>query len=322
MPKIKYQEQKFRHASLVLIQKCEAILQKYHAAGYDMTLRQLYYQLVAADEIPNKKESYDNLGVLVTNARLGGYLDWSMLVDRTRGLRGIGHYENPEERIKYAAYGYAIDKWKYQKYRPEVWIEKEALAGVFSRICNELDVPYFSCKGYSSASSMWGAGMRFRNYQHEGKRPVIFHFGDHDPSGIDMTRDITERLELFMGGVEVDRLALTMEQVEEYQPPPNPTKILDSRAAGYIDIYGHESWELDALDPDTLADLVRAAVLNIRDEDKWAGAVAEEQRGERMLHTIADNFNTIETFIEDEGLKPNSDDYADDESDIEDDDDE
>jgi hypothetical protein len=214
MPKIKYQEQKFRHGSLVLIQKCEDILQKYHAAGYDMTLRQLYYQLVAADEIPNKKESYDNLGALVTNARLGGYLDWKMLVDRTRGLRGIAHYDNPQERIKYAAYGYAIDKWKYQDHRPEVWIEKEALAGVFDRICSELDVPYFSCKGYSSASSMWGAAMRFNRYQREGKTPVIFHFGDHDPSGIDMTRDIGDRLALFMGGVEVQQASSEHEQVE------------------------------------------------------------------------------------------------------------
>jgi hypothetical protein len=305
MPKIKYQEQKFRHGSLVLIQKCEDILQKYHAAGYDMTLRQLYYQLVAADEIPNKKESYDNLGALVTNARLGGYLDWKMLVDRTRGLRGIAHYDNPQERIKYAAYGYAIDKWKYQDHRPEVWIEKEALAGVFDRICGELDVPYFSCKGYSSASSMWGAAMRFKGYQREGKTPVIFHFGDHDPSGIDMTRDILDRIEIFMGGVEVDRLALNMEQVEMYNPPPNPTKITDSRAKNYIEIYGHESWELDALDPDTLAGLVRNAIMGIRDEGKWQEAVDEEQHGERMLHTIADNFEQIETFIEDENLKPN-----------------
>lgn len=306
MPKIKYQEKKFRHSSLVLIAKCEDILNRYHDAGYDMTLRQLYYQLVAADEIPNKKESYDNLGSLITDARLAGYLDWEMMVDRTRGLRGIAHYENPQERVKFAAYGYAIDKWKYQQFRPEVWIEKEALAGVFQRICNELDVPYFSCKGYSSASAMWRAAQRFENYQREGKTPVIFHFGDHDPSGMDMTRDIDDRIELFMGGVSVRRLALNMNQIEQYNPPPNPAKITDSRAANYIDLYGHESWELDALDPETLAGLVRDDIMAIRDEDAWALAVSEEQHGERMLHTIADNFDQIEGYIDSEELVPNS----------------
>lgn len=308
MPKIKYVEKNFRFASLQLIAKCEAILQKYHAAGYDMTLRQLYYQLVAADEIPNKKESYDNLGSLVTDARLAGYLDWSMLVDRTRGLRSVAHYNNPQERIKYAAHGFAIDLWKFQDYRPEVWIEKEALAGVFDRICGELRVPYFSCKGYSSASSMWSAAQRFKGYEREGKTPVIFHFGDHDPSGMDMTRDIEDRIRLFMGGVDVQRLALNMEQVDIYNPPPNPTKILDSRAKGYIEVYGHDSWELDALDPDTLAELVRGSVMGIRDEDKWQEAVEEEEHGEKVLHAIADNFDDVEQMLTDNGHLSDDDD--------------
>jgi hypothetical protein len=299
-------KKKFRFSSLQLIKKCEGILNHYHSMGYDMTLRQLYYQLVAADEIPNKKESYDNLGSLVNDARLAGYLDWNMLVDRTRGLRGLSHWDMPADVVKSAAYSFAVDKWKYQAYRPEIWIEKEALAGVFERVATELDVPFFSCKGYNSQSEMWRAAMRFSSYRKDGKIPIVFHFGDHDPSGIDMTRDIDDRIKMFMGGVPVERLALNMNQVEEFNPPPNPAKITDSRAKVYIQEYGDESWELDALDPDTLAGLIRDAILRIRDEKAWQAAVDEENDGQNKLHIMADHYGKVEEFIIDEGLERES----------------
>lgn len=81
------------------------------------------------------------------------------------------------------------------------------------------------------------------------ERRVILHLGDHDPSGIDMTRDISDRLELFGADVEVKRIALNWDQIDEFTPPPNPAKLSDSRAGAYIAEYGDESWELDALEP-------------------------------------------------------------------------
>jgi hypothetical protein len=301
MPRIAYIDKNFRPASLEIIEKCNVILKRYDAAGYDMTLRQLYYQLVAADEIPNNPRSYDNLGALVNDARLAGLIDWNYLVDRTRNLQSVGHWQTPGDIMNAVAAQYRIDKWETQPMRPEVWIEKEALAGVFERVCNRLDVPFFSCRGYTSQSEMWRAGRRLAAYTKAGQTPVIFHFGDHDPSGIDMTRDIDDRLRLFTGGIELNRLALNMNQIEEFQPPPNPAKITDSRAANYIEIYGAESWELDALQPETLAELVTNSIENIRDEDAWKEAVEKERIQRATLRAVSENFDEIHEFAEGQG---------------------
>ncbi len=170
--------------------------------------------------------------------------------------------------------------------------EKDALVGIAERICRKLDVSYFSCRGYTSQSEMWAAGMRLKEYAEErGQTPVIIHLGDHDPSGIDMSRDITDRLELFMGGMEINRIALNMDQVRKYNPPPNPAKITDSRAEGYIKKHGRESWELDALDPKVLTDLIEKTVLSYRDDDEWRSACRVEERHRRALIKIAEDIS-------------------------------
>jgi hypothetical protein len=134
---------------------------------------------------------------------------------------------------------------------------------------------------------VWAAGQRLRSILKAGQKAVVLHFGDHDPSGIDMTRDIIDRLKLFMGGVRLERLALNMDQVEEYEPPPNPAKTTDSRYEAYIASYGEESWELDALEPDVLAGLVRSFVEGERDEGFWEAALAEEQEHKRLLGEVS-----------------------------------
>jgi hypothetical protein len=184
--------------------------------------------------------------------------------------------------------------WEHQTYRPEVWIEKEALAGVFERVCNELRVPYLSCRGYTSQSEMWVAGQRLLRYAEGNQKPIILHFGDHDPSGIDMTRDIMDRLKLFTNGaVELDRLALNMDQVEEHEPPPNPAKTTDSRYSAYIAKFGDESWELDALDPGILSGLVRTAINSITDREQWDMDVAREDEHKRLLAWVSNNWDKI-----------------------------
>jgi hypothetical protein len=305
--KQKFINKNFRHASLVLIEKCQEILEDYNAQGYDMTLRQLYYQLVRRNEIENKKESYDNLGSLVNDARLAGYIDWSFLVDRTRNLKGINTYETIQERLSNLPYLYALDKWSDQKYRIEVWIEKEALEGVFARACNKLQVDYFACRGYTSASEMYVAAQRLLKYKDDGQTPIILHHGDHDPSGIDMTRDILDRLQLFTGGIEVRRMALNMAQIEQYDPPANFAKVHDKRFKAYQQQYGDESWELDALEPETLNKLVTDTVLQYRDETKWQAKVEQEKYDIGKLHQISDKYEAIRVFLDETFDNPKDD---------------
>jgi hypothetical protein len=296
-----------------LLNLADAICTDYAQQGYDLTLRQLYYQFVARDVIVNSQKSYDRLGIVVNKGRLAGYLDWNHIVDRTRNLMSLSHWTNPASVIRSAAHSYANNLWADQPTVVEVWVEKEALAGVVERAAEAWDCAWFSCRGYVSQSEMWGAAQRIGRYFERGQRVTILHLGDHDPSGIDMTRDIEDRLVNFtykdwdsdhptyslrteFGGsspLEIRRIALNMDQVEQYNPPPNPAKITDSRAGAYIEQYGSESWELDALDPATLDALIQSHITDIVDTERYEAA-REAQEADRVgLQNVADRWSAV-----------------------------
>lgn len=300
MPKICYVEKNFRKTTLDQIATANAIIDEYAAQGFDLTLRQLYYQMVARGHIENSERSYKNFGNVIDDGRLAGLIDWDRIVDRTRNLRGNSHFRDPAHIMTTAAASFQIDKWSRQPYRVEVWVEKDALIGVVEVPCRRLDVPFFACRGYTSQSEMWGAAQRLKNWRRRGQTPVILYLGDHDPSGIDMTRDVADRMTLFAGGLKVDRLALNWNQVERYNPPPNPAKLTDSRADGYIAKFGLSSWELDALDPTTLAGLIENTVASFRDEDLWSEAVEQEEEGLRLLQDAADRWGEVAGFLQSE----------------------
>jgi hypothetical protein len=194
---------------------------------------------------------------------------------------------------------YLTDKWASQSFRPEVWIEKDALVGVFEQVCNSLDVPFFSCRGYSSDSEMWSAAQRLIAWKRNGQTPIIFHFGDHDPSGTDMTRDIFDRLAMFSGfPLQVERLALNMPQIEKLKPPPNPAKLSDSRAIEYVKKFGSNSWELDALNPDILSNLAAANIESLIDQKTWTEAEEIEKAERRVLQKISRNFPKVTKYVE------------------------
>lgn len=296
MPKIAYESIRFKSKSLAIIAQAEQICQQYAADGYELTLRQLYYQFVARDLLPNTDKSYNSLGSIINDARMAGMIDWYHLTDRHRHHSTHPSWDSPDRLISAAASQYQRDPWEAseQNYRPEVWIEKDALAGIVDRACEPLRVPHFACKGYPSASSMWRAGQRMKYTIRQGFIPVVIHLGDHDPSGIDMTRDIEERLSTFAGRwIDVERIALNMDQIEEYGPPPNPAKITDSRAVSYIENYGDESWELDALEPSVLVSLIQETLETYVDRDSFEQA-EEEDRAEREVMTeIANRWDDI-----------------------------
>lgn len=300
MPKIQYKEIAFKQKSLDLIELVNSVIDEYSAQGYELTLRQAYYQLVARGYIENNERSYKNIGSLINDGRLAGLIDWNSITDRTRNLRTRSHWDKPQDVIYSAKYSYLLDKWKGQPNYVEVWVEKDALVDIIGQACNPLDTPYFSCRGYTSQSEMWTAAQRFiRQKNREGR--YIIHLGDHDPSGIDMTRDIQERLEMFGADVYVKRVALTMNQVNTYNPPPNPAKITDSRCGKYIDQYGEESWELDALEPQMLTKLITNEVTALRDNAIYQAVCDREAAEKWELETMADRYPKVIAFLLDEG---------------------
>lgn len=297
--KIKYQDIKLSKGSLALVETANKILAEYAQRGLIVTLRQLYYQFVARDIIPNKQSEYKRLGSIINDARLAGLIDWDYLQDRTRNLAKLSHWDDPGGVIRSAAQSYHRDLWETQDQYVEVWIEKDALVGVIEGICEEWDVPFFSCRGYTSQSEMWAAAVRLRGRERAGKETHVIHLGDHDPSGKDMSRDIQDRLKMFRSEVQIHRIALNMDQVTQYNPPPNPAKITDSRATAYIDEYGAESWELDALDPDVLIALIRETILEHCDEDEFKESQAKQEKERELLTKASDNWDDVAEYLED-----------------------
>jgi hypothetical protein len=297
--KIKYKDFRLSAASLNLVEQCNEIIENYTTQGFILTLRQLYYQLVSRDVIPNTEKSYKRVGSIINDARLAGLVDWSAIEDRTRNVRSLAHWDNPADIVDAVAKQFRMDMWEGQTYRPEVWIEKDALVGVIEGVCHQYDVPFFSCRGYTSQSEMWSASQRMIKHAENGQVPYILHFGDHDPSGKDMSRDIAARLNMFMdeGGLEFKRMALNMDQIKQYNPPPNPAKLTDSRCAGYITEFGNSSWELDALEPRVISDLIKENLNDLIDRSVWNKREKEIKKGRQTLQTISNNYTKIKKFL-------------------------
>lgn len=298
MPHIAYRDTNFRPATLRVIENANRIIRKYSAMGLTLTLRQLYYQFVSEDLIPNNLREYKKLGDIIGNARQAGLIDWYAIVDRTRSLRGTSFWSSPDQIISAAARGYVTDRWADQDHHVEVWVEKEALVDVIGRAARTWDLNYFACKGYTSESAMWSAAMRLKDKEDDGKGTIVLHLGDHDPSGIDMTRDIQDRLNDFGAGTEVIRLALNMDQVDAYQPPPNPAKMTDSRAEGYVAAYGYESWELDALNPELLNRVILDAVDPYLDMGVWEESTARLDAEREALAKIERNWDLVKSYVD------------------------
>lgn len=329
--KISYVPRKFQADSQAVIEQATAICEEY--AGLSLTLRQLYYQFVARGLVANNQRSYDRLGSIISDARLAGEFDWDHIVDRTRSLQKLPTWGSPAALVADAAKQFRTDLWAPQKRRVEVWIEKDAAIGVIERICDLNHVPYFSCRGYTSSTEMWNAANRVGEYLRNGEQTLLLHIGDHDPSGLDMTRDINDRLRTFIstdwanefmgfgthtrGGIrhsmlnhmsaagntglsdhdvpwQVKRIALTVEQIEQYQPPPNYAKQSDSRFDAYMAATGlDESWELDALDPYVMEQLIQDEIDAFRDDEIFAKAERAQEVDRQVLEAVSTNWETI-----------------------------
>lgn len=327
MPKICYDKNiaarlKANAKQLSMIKHADRIISAYRAQGFILTLRQVYYQFVARDLFPedrywfqkdgkwvkdperdnpnsskNAEPNYKWLGELLNDGRVAGLIDWDAMEDRTRNLKTLAHWEDPAEILVAVANQFRVDLWEHQQAYVEVWVEKEALVQIVEVACLPLDIPYFACKGYVSQSEIWNAAQRLKKIDKLGRDVVVLYFGDHDPSGIDMTRDIADRLAKFGARTDVRRLALNMDQIRELNPPPSPAKITDSRAKGYIDEFGDDSWELDALDPAALTKLIRDEVFTLIETAQWKKDQFRQDSGRAQLKAVSDRWEDVEELV-------------------------
>lgn len=291
----------FRTKTRKVIEQANQVIAEYDARGFKLTVRQLYYQFVARDWLKNTPQNYERLASIVDDARKAGLIDWAAIIDRTRFLRRIPDFADPQAFLETVKHQYAEDIWRDQDYYPEVWIEKDALLGVIEDVCNELRIPYFACRGYPSSSELYRAAKRLRRKRDQGKWPIVFYLGDHDPSGLHMGLNNAPDLIATFGrsnDIDVKMIALTRDQIDEHNPPPNYAKESDARYNWYTFQTGlEECWELDALDPGVIDALIRSNFDEIVDREKFDARLADEQTNRDHLFDAIDNWPDIVTYL-------------------------
>lgn len=296
--KQKYVHIEMRKATLQFIEYLNSVIEEYRRQGFVLSVRQLYYQCVARGKIENTLQSYKRLASTVNDGRLMGLIDWDAIEDRNRDIEIRSRWSSGSQIVRAVAQQFHMDMWENQDHRVFVIVEKAALAGVLGRICRQYDVPLLAARGYPSVSIMREMVLeQIMPALSNEQTPVILHLGDHDPSGIDMTRDLNERLQLFTENghfIQVERIALNMDQVEELNPPPNPAKTTDSRFAEYRDRFGDESWELDALQPAYIEGLVRGRFDAHIDDDAWEQREAQIKEIKERLNRTAEEYEAEE----------------------------
>jgi hypothetical protein len=298
--KIQFRQVYLSRANKARLNRINAIIENYQMQGYRLTLRQLYYQLVIELIIPNEKSEYAKLSTLLKEGRMGGIVDWNAIEDRLRQPYSPASFDDPKQIIDAAIQQYALPRQNGQEIYIEVWVEKDALSGVLRRVTAPYHIPIMVNRGYSSVSAMFDSYQRFKEAYNNGQNIKIFYLGDYDPSGIDMIRDIHDRIVEFCEGdagmaplaFSIEPIALTRQQIDDYNPPPNPVKRAtaakkgDPRAEEFVAKHGTSCWEVDALKPEVLHDLVEGAIRSEIDLELYEAILKKEKRDKTKLRSL------------------------------------
>ena len=291
MAKEKFRQVRFSKANVIMLGQINSILEEYANDGLVLTLRQCYYQLVSRDIIPNTQREYAKLSALLTNGRMGGVVDWDLIEDRVRRPRLPYYADDIKDALKDMTNQYRLDRMTGQKKYIEIWIEKDALSNVVYRVTSEYHIRLMVNRGYSSCSAMHDAYNRFLENAAKHEEAMIIYMGDHDPSGLDMIRDIDERMNEFGSALSVKQIALTMKQIKQFDSPENPAKITDPRAKTYIKEFGKKSWELDALPPKELDSILRKSIESNIDRPQYEKMLALEKKDVGVVNDFMLSFD-------------------------------
>ncbi len=291
--KDKFREVRLSKSNLSKLDLINSIIKEYASDGYTMTLRQLYYQLVSRDVIKNDQKEYSKLSKLLKEGRMSGIVDWNAIEDRLR-IPFIPYYNSgPQDAIDDTVRQYRLDRQEGQNVYLEVWVEKDALSGVLRRVTSKYHVNLLVNRGYGSVTAIHDAYERFIQQIAKGKECKILYLGDHDPSGIDMIRDIKDRVSEMLDskGLHdqfiVEAIALTMDQIKEYNPPKNPAKLTDPRSKWYVEKHGYNSWEVDALNPKILNELLSESIESNIDMNMYNRILLEERNDKVKLRNLS-----------------------------------
>ncbi len=251
-----------------------------------MTVRQIFYRLVSCGAIAKTEKEYKSTVVrLLRDMRLSGDIPFSAIDDYTRYVRKPKTYSSAWEALREMARAYRRAIWDNQAVQVEIWLEKDALAGVLMPVTKRWDVPLLVTRGYPSVTCLHEAAERLAAV---GKPALLYYIGDHDPSGLDIPRQVEEGIRDFVPDLRLTfrRVAVTEEQIQEWGLPTRPTKKQDSRSKGFQG----ESVEVDAIEPAQLRDLAERCIKRHVDEQALSKLKAAEKRERDMLLDMAARF--------------------------------
>lgn len=261
--------------SLELLAQVQKIIDSYDFA---LTLRQIYYQLVAKQLIPNEQRYYKKLSRLCVAGRDEGILPEEGFADRLRAIDKLSSWINLNEFMQAVKRSYRKNKWQNQDSYLEIWTEKDALRNVLTEITYQHDVALMVARGQLSRTEVYRTAGRYK--AQSDKECYLYYCGDFDPSGLCIYDSIKKRLMNFGSTINFERIALTQEQIEKYQLPSDPGKKSDPNYNKFVSIYGSDMVvELDSLPPDVLRKIIEDCIIkNINYE--LLGQVQEKERDE------------------------------------------
>ena len=272
-------------ASIELIESCSKILSEIQPAS----VRAVCYRLFTMGFIPDmSKASVGKVGRLLVLAREEGRIPWEWIVDETREAERAPVWEDPEDYTRYVNNIYRRDLWASQDRQVEVWSEKGTIRGTLSPVLYNYGVTLRVFHGFSSATAIYDVAKD----THKLREPLLaFYVGDWDPSGLSMSEvDLPRRLVRYSANVELRRVALTEEQTDIYDLPSfeAKTKRGDPRFKWFRKKYGKKCYELDALSPNVLRQVVRSELEEIIDEEKWLRMEIIEKAEKESLEEVMD----------------------------------
>ena len=294
-----FRKAKLDKNNLKKLDRVNEIIHIYSKMGYVLTLRQLYYRLVTTNVIENNTKEYAKLIHLLTEGRMGGIVDWEGIEDRVR-VPNLPYYNyDINDAVSDANKRYRLERQKGQKFHVELWVEKDAISNILKVRTHHYGIYLMVNRGFSSTTAMYESYRRMSEAIEEGKTPKILYLGDHDPSGLCMAlNDIPDRLNQEFGvPVDVEHIGITMEQIKKYNPPTNPAKITDSRSKWYIKNWGDHSWEVDALEPKVLHELINEKVEGYMDMDLFKKVLVKEKEDKIELNNLINNKSKLDEIV-------------------------
>jgi len=266
----------------------DAILAILAAEKDPITIRHLFYLLVSQGIIEKTEAAYKALCSHLSKWRRSGAVPWNSFTDSTRWHIQGTTFDNMQDALNTTVETYRRNLWADQDHYLEVWVEKDAIAGIVAPKANAFGVPVFVCRGFASLSSLFSAANTFRRMAEAGKKVIIYHFGDYDPSGVAAGQSVLKAMrDDFRVELQFIRAAVTEEQIEEMNLPTRPTKTTGTHARHWT---GGRSVELDAMPAAELRRLVESCITRHIDVDAWNTLRRTEEMERETLRQMRDNF--------------------------------